>query len=75
MPSSSLQVNALWERFRDLENDALETAWELGAWDLSRVEARPYARPAASEQERIECMTAFGAPPSRNCRLPSHLDE
>ena len=63
VPSSALQVNRLWERFQDLENDALETAWELGSWDLARIEARPCTRLAASDQERIECMTAFGAAP------------
>ncbi|MCZ7566156.1 MAG: diguanylate cyclase [Burkholderiales bacterium] len=63
VPSSALQVSSLWERFQDLENDALEAAWELGAWNLARVEARPYARPAAAHQERIECMTAFGVSP------------
>ena len=63
VPSSALQVNSLWERFQDLENEALETAWELGAWDLARIEARPHGRPAAELQERIECMTAFGVSP------------
>jgi len=63
VPSSALQVNSLWERFQDLENDALESAWELGAWDLARIEARPCGRTAAALQERIECMTAFGAAP------------
>ena len=63
VPSSALQLNRLWERFQDLENDALETAWELGSWDLARIEARPCARLAASDQERIECMTAFGVAP------------
>jgi len=63
VPSSALQVNSLWERFQDLETDALETAWELGAWDLARVEARACARPAAAQQERIDCMTAFGSTP------------
>lgn len=63
VPSSALQVNALWERFHDLENEALETAWELGAWDLARIEARPCGRAGADPQERIECMTAFGAAP------------
>ncbi|MCC6474685.1 MAG: diguanylate cyclase [Burkholderiales bacterium] len=63
VPSSALQVNARWDDFMDLEFDALETAWELGAWDLARIEARAHARPAAPRQELFECMTAFGSAP------------
>ena len=63
VPTSALQVNSLWERFQDLENEALETAWELGASDLSRIESRPCGRPAAGIQERLDCMTAFGVSP------------
>ncbi len=62
VPSSVLQVNQRWDNFVDLELDALETAWELGAWDLQRVEARPCHRPGAPIQESLECQSAFGAP-------------
>ncbi len=63
VPSSALQVNTRWDRFEDLERDALESAWELGAWDFTRNETRPHARPGADLQERIDCMTAFGVAP------------
>jgi len=63
VPSSALQVNTRWDRFAELERDALESAWELGAWDITRTEARPPARPGAAPQELIDCMTAFGVPP------------
>jgi len=63
VPSSALQVNTRWDRFEELELDALESAWELGAWDFTRNEARPHSRPGAEAQERIDCMTAFGVPP------------
>lgn len=63
VPTSALQVNRRWDDIRDLELDALETAWELGAWDLRRREARPCGRPGAPRQEWMECMTAFGAAP------------
>lgn len=63
VPSSALQVNQRWDSFVDLELDALETAWELGAWDLQRIEARPCNRPGASVQESRDCMNVFGAPP------------
>lgn len=62
VPSSALQVNRRWDNFVDLEMDAMETAWELGAWDIRRIEARPWQRPGADLQESFECMTAFGAP-------------
>jgi hypothetical protein len=63
VPSSSLQVNERWSHLTDLDADTLETAWELGSWNLQRREARPFARPGAGAQETIEAMHAFGASP------------
>lgn len=63
VPSSALQVNARWDRLLDLDHEALETAWELGAWNLERVEARPFARMGAETRETVEGMHAFGASP------------
>jgi hypothetical protein len=63
VPSSALQVNERWDRFTDLENSVLEVAWELGSWDLARLEALPFMRPAADRQESVECRGAFGAIP------------
>ena len=63
VPSSALQLNERWDQLGELENDVLETAWELGSWDLARIEARPFVRPGASEQESLECMGAFGTFP------------
>ena len=63
VPSSALQVNERWDRFEELENSVLDVAWELGSWDLARVEALPFIRPGASEQESLECMGAFGTLP------------
>jgi hypothetical protein len=60
VPSSSLQVNERWDRFDDLENDTLETAWELGAWNLERIEARPFQRLGADAFESVQAMHAFG---------------
>ncbi|MBL8510068.1 MAG: diguanylate cyclase [Betaproteobacteria bacterium] len=62
VPSSALQVNSRWDRFDDLENEALETAWELGAWDLERLEAKPFGRVGADAYEAVMGMHAFGAP-------------
>jgi hypothetical protein len=63
VPSSALQVNERWDRFDDLDHEALETAWELGAWNLERIEAQPFARPGADTHETVMGMHAFGASP------------
>jgi hypothetical protein len=63
VPSSALQINERWDRFDELENSVLDVAWELGSWDLARMEALPFIRAGASEQESIECMGAFGSLP------------
>jgi len=63
VPSSALQINERWDRFDELENSVLDVAWELGAWDLARLEAMPFFRPGANEQESVECMGAFGSLP------------
>ena len=63
VPSSALQVNDRWDRFDELENSVLDVAWELGSWDLARIEALPFIRAGACQQESVECMGAFGANP------------
>lgn len=63
VPSSALQINSRWDRFDDLDLQSLETAWELGAWNLERIEARPFTRMGAPASETIEGMHAFGASP------------
>jgi hypothetical protein len=63
VPSSALQVNDRWDRLDQLENELLDVAWELGAWDLARTEAMPFVRPGGTEQESLECMGAFGSLP------------
>lgn len=63
VPSSALQLNDRWDKLDQLENEVLDVAWELGSWDLARIEALPFVRPGASEQESLECMGAFGALP------------
>jgi hypothetical protein len=63
VPSSALQLNERWDELHQLENDVLDVAWELGSWDLARIEAPPFVRPGASEQESFQCMGAFGTLP------------
>src|SRR5258706_3794549 len=75
VPSSALQVNERWDRFDQLENSVLDVAWELGSWDLARVEALPFIRPGASEQESVECLGAFGSHPMAIDGQPPILPE
>ncbi len=63
VPSSALQINDRWDELDQLENEVLDVAWELGSWDLARMEALPFVRPGAAEQESLECMGAFGSLP------------
>jgi len=63
VPSSALQINERWDAIAQLENEVLDVAWELGSWDLARMEAPPFVRPGATEQESLECMGAFGSLP------------
>lgn len=63
VPSSALQINSRWDQLTELDQAALETAWELGAWNLERVEARPFGRVGADTRETIEGMHAFGTSP------------
>jgi hypothetical protein len=63
VPSSALQINDRWDELDQLENEVLDVAWELGSWDLARMEAPPFVRPGATEQESLECMGAFGSLP------------
>jgi hypothetical protein len=60
VPSSALQVNIRWDAFEELENNVLETSWELGAWDLRRIGAPACGAPASSPQRHAECLTSFG---------------
>src|SRR4029078_9233965 len=75
VPSSALQINERWDRFDDLENSVLDVAWELGSWDLARIEALPFIRPGATEQESVECKSVFGAHPALVDRQPPVVAE
>src|SRR5204863_3982138 len=38
VPSSALQINERWDDLEFLDMATMETAWELGAWDVARME-------------------------------------
>jgi hypothetical protein len=63
VPSSALQINARWDDLEFLDMAAMEAAWELGAWDMARLERVPCLRPGADTYESLECLRAFGTYP------------
>ena len=63
IPSSALQVNDRWNTLLMLDRAAMEAAWELGAWDVSRAERPGCMRPGAQSTEALECPQAFGSFP------------
>ncbi|MBA2689428.1 MAG: diguanylate cyclase [Burkholderiales bacterium] len=60
VPSSALQINERWNDLRCLDMTAMEAAWELGAWDMARLERASCLRPGADVSESIDCLRAFG---------------
>ena len=59
VPSTALQINSTWHNVEDIEFDALDAGWRLGAWDVAREFRRPCTRPGASSRETLECLQAF----------------
>ena len=63
IPSSALQVNDRWRSLTAVDVAAMEAAWKLGAWDVSRAERPRCTRPGAKSNETLECLQAFGTLP------------
>ena len=63
VPASALQLNNQWEDLETLDMAAMEAAWELGAWDVARIQRRSCMRPGADTSETLECLRAFGNVP------------
>ncbi len=63
IPSSALQLNDRWTSLVAVDRAAMEAAWELGAWDVSRAERPGCLRPGAQGTEALECLQAFGSFP------------
>jgi hypothetical protein len=63
VPSSALQLNDRWRDLDTVDRAAMEAAWELGAWDVSRAELPGCLRPGADSSEALECLQAFGSFP------------
>ena len=63
LPSSALQLNQPWTALEQLDNEMLDAAWQLGAWDLVREEHRACSVVGAPLREAIACRQAFGDNP------------
>jgi len=68
VPTSALQLNDEWPALARLDQDMLEAAWRLGAWELDREERRACNTIGATQREALECLQAFGADP------PAHVE-
>ncbi len=60
LPGSATQIDANWETFAGLDRALLEVAWQLGAWDLERIEYRAWWRLGAPAGEALAGRRAFG---------------
>jgi hypothetical protein len=63
IPSSALQLNDRWKSLLAVDRAAMEAAWKLGAWDVSRAERPGCMRRGADSSDALECLQAFGAFP------------
>ena len=63
VPVSALQLNEQWNDLPMLDLAAMEAGWELGAWDVARLQRRSCMRPGAEPAETLECLQAFGNVP------------
>ncbi len=63
IPSSALQVNDRWTTLGAVDKAAMDAAWKLGAWDVSRTERPGCMRRGADGTEALECLQAFGTYP------------
>ena len=63
VPVSALQLNEQWNELPTLDLAAMEAGWELGAWDVARMQRRSCLRPGADTAETLECLQAFGNVP------------
>ncbi len=60
VPGSAIQLGQPWHRFEAVDEALLDAAWQLGAWELERVERRGCNVVGASSGEALACRQAFG---------------
>ncbi|OCS46438.1 diguanylate cyclase [Ralstonia pickettii] len=60
VPGSAIQLTHAWQSVEAVDEALLDAAWQLGAWDLERVERRGCNVVGASAGEALACRQAFG---------------
>lgn len=60
VPGSALQLNERWQAVEHIDAAMLDAAWQMGAWDVERVEKRACNDIAADALEAQACRQAFG---------------
>ncbi|OQS36959.1 diguanylate cyclase [Chromobacterium haemolyticum] len=60
VPASALQLTRRWGALSLIEEDILDAAWQLGAWNLLRDERRGCNTIGAAAGEELACRQAFG---------------
>jgi hypothetical protein len=72
VPGSAIQINEPWQAFESIDQALLDAAWQLGAWDLERLQRRASNEIGTSAHEALACHQAFGDhadDPSRQAHL------
>lgn len=60
VPGSAVQLGEPWHSFEAVDAALLDAAWQLGAWDVERIERRACTVIGASADEALACRQAFG---------------
>lgn len=63
VPDSALQINSPWRSLEEIDLAMLDAAWQLGAWDMERLQRRACNDVGATAREALECRQAFGDNP------------
>ncbi|NYE63922.1 hypothetical protein FHW58_005156 [Duganella sp. 1224] len=70
VPSSALQFDGPWTSSRAAEEELLDAAWRLGAWEVERLQRRACNSAGAPVSEAYDCRLAFGDNPAGHPDLP-----
>ena len=60
VPPSIITLNFQWPCFETVDLLVLDAAWQLGAWEIERIEQRSCNVIGASAAEALACRQAFG---------------
>ncbi|MGX6567045.1 diguanylate cyclase [Cupriavidus necator] len=60
VPGSAIQLGEPWHSFETVDATLLDAAWQLGAWEVERIERRGCNMIGASASEALACRQAFG---------------